>query len=99
MNATQHRLFTIDEMAARLNLHPDTLRKKSAGKFAEIPRVKLYGKVLFDWPTVAKRLGIDPQSPPPAASLPQAQDASPADRDPSKNAIAAGGSLSRGGDL
>lgn len=99
MSAAQHRLFTIPEMAARLNLHEDTLRKKSAGKFAEIPRVKLEGKVLFDWPTVAKRLGIDPTSPPPAASQPQAPSASPALRDPSKNAIAAEGSLSRGGEL
>lgn len=97
MSANIQRLWTLEEMAQRLNLHPDTLRKKSNGRSPEVPRVKLAGKVLFDWPTVARRLGIDPNSPPPAAILPQDPTASTALRDPSIRDSAAGGTLSEAG--
>jgi hypothetical protein len=52
------RLWTAAELAARLNLHEDTVRAKSQGRRPEIPVVRIGRKVSYDWRTVAAKLGI-----------------------------------------
>ena len=51
------RLLTVDEMAAKLQVHRDTVLRWSQGARAKLPAVRFGQTVRFHWPTVAKRLG------------------------------------------
>ncbi|NBW15466.1 MAG: hypothetical protein EBR82_46500, partial [Caulobacteraceae bacterium] len=56
-NATD-RIMSVDEMAAKLGVHRDTVLRWSQGSRPKLPAVRLAKTVRFHWPTVAKRLGI-----------------------------------------
>ncbi len=57
-NQDRDRLLTVEELAAKLNLHKDTVAEKSRGRRPTIPAVRIGRAVRYHWPTVAAKLGM-----------------------------------------
>jgi excisionase family DNA binding protein len=52
------RLLNVDEMAAKLQVHRDTVLRWASGSRPRLPAVKIGQTVRFHWPTIAKKFGI-----------------------------------------
>lgn len=51
------RLLTVTELAQTLGVHANTVRRRVWRE--ELPAVRIGARMLFDWPAVARTLGIE----------------------------------------
>lgn len=54
---TARKLLNRQEIAEALRVHPNSITR--GVKRGDIPAVHIGGRVLFDWPAVARALGIE----------------------------------------